>query len=284
MSKQQRFTLTGESVDDFTNWLVGEERASATIEKYTRDLQAFVLWSDGKEATKKSAAQYKRELAELKKPATVNSAIAALNAYFIFMRWDIKLKPLKIQKQTFRREEKELTRAEYERLLQATRAKGNNRLHLILQAICSTGIRVSELQYITVEAARSGQATITNKGKTRTIFLPKKLTAALLHYAKQRGISSGCIFITKTGKPIDRRDIWASMKKLCATAKVDPSKVFPHNLRALFAREFYSKHKDVVRLADTLGHSNMETTRTYTMESGAIHRRLIEKLDLVIGL
>jgi len=198
------------------------------------------------------------------------------------MEWGIKLKPLKIQRQTFRVEDEELTKAEYERLLHAAKAKGNERLYLILQTICSTGIRVSELRFISVEAARAGLATITNKGKTRTVFIPKKLTPILLAYTKGRGINSGCIFITRTGRPLDRTNIWAEMKKLCQSAGVDAKKVYPHNLRALFARLFYGTDKDIVKLADILGHSSIDTTRIYLLESGETHRRRVDALGLVM--
>jgi len=264
----------------FCEWLKGEEKAAATVEKYGRDVRAFAAWLDRGEVTRKNAALYKSRLAETLKAASANAAIAALNAFFLFRGLDIRLKPLKIQRQTFRPEGKELTKAEYERLLASAQSTRGKQMNLILQAICSTGIRVSELCRITVEAARSGQAVIINKGKTRTVFLPGQLQSSLIMYANERGITSGCIFTGRNGKPMDRRDVWAGMKKLCGAADVSREKVYPHNLRRLFAREFYDKHKDVVRLADVLGHSSVDTTRIYTMESGAEHRRLIDGLGL----
>ena len=280
MKIKKHAVVTEEYQIAFLEWLKGEERAAATVEKYGRDVRAFAAWLDREEVTRKNAALYKQRLAETLKAASVNAAIAALNAFFLFSGLDIRLKPLKIQRQTFRPEEKELTRAEYERLLAAAQAGGDERMNLILQTICSTGIRVSELCRITVEAARAGQAVIINKGKTRTVFLPGQLQTSLPWYAKERGMTSGCIFTGRTGKPIDRRDVWADMKKLCDAANVSKEKVYPHNLRRLFAREFYGKHKDVVRLADVLGHSSVDTTRIYTMESGEEHRRLIDVLGL----
>jgi integrase len=198
------------------------------------------------------------------------------------MGWEIKLKPLTIQRQTYRSAAKELTKAEYQRLIAAAKSGGNQRLNLVLQTICSTGIRVSELRFITVEAAQSGEAQITNKGKTRTIFIPKKLKPLLRNYAAGRGIESGCVFVTKTGKPLDRSNIWAEMKKLCKAAGVEPSTVFPHNLRSLFARLFYRIDRDIMKLADVLGHSSVDTTRIYLMETGDQHRKRVDKLGLVM--
>jgi site-specific recombinase XerD len=212
----------------------------------------------------------------------VNAAIAALNGFFTFRRLGIQVKPLKIQQQTYRAPEKELTRQEYERLLEAARTKGNERLNLVMQTLCSTGIRVSELRHITVEAARKASAEVTNKGKTRTVFLPGNLSSALLRYAAERGITSGCIFVSKNGKPLNRSNIWTDMKKLCEAAGVEPAKCYPHNLRKVFAREFYAAEKDIARLADILGHSRLETTRIYVMETGAEHRRRVDSLGLAV--
>ena len=276
--------ITAENLSAYREYLKSEEKAAATIEKYGRDVRAFSVWLGGAEATKQAALDYKQYLLEdkLREAAGVNAVIAALNSFFAFMEWGIKLKPLKIQRQTFRAKEKELTKAEYKRLLAAALSKGSERLYLVMQAICAIGIRVSELRFITVEAARSGIAVITNKAKTRTVFIPKKLMPLLLKYAKGRGISSGCIFITKSGRPLDRSNIWAEMKKLCVAAEVEPSKVFPHNLRSLFARMFYGAEKDIARLADILGHSSVDTTRIYLMESGETHRKRVDALGLVV--
>jgi site-specific recombinase XerD len=274
-------TITEHDISAWLAHLANEERAAATVEKYARDIRVFAAWLSGAAVTKENAVAYKQTMAETHKATSVNAAIAALNGFFAFLDWSIKLKPLKIQRQTFRPKEKELTKDEYRRLLAAAKSKGNERLNLVLQAICSTGIRVSELRFITVEAARSGEAEITNKGKTRAVFIPSKLQTALLRYAKERGIESGCIFITKSGRPLDRSNVWAEMKKLCAAANVPEGKVFPHNLRRLFARLFYGIEKDVIRLADILGHSSVDTTRIYLMESGERHRRCVEALGLV---
>ena len=285
----QAQTITESGIAAYLEYLAGEEKAIATIEKYTRDLRAFAAWlagdetSNAGEVTKEAAVEYKRQLSENRKATGVNAVVAALNGYFAFMEWPIKLKPLKIQKQTYRSEEKELTRAEYERLCAAARQKGNGRINLVMQTICSTGIRVSELRFITVAAAQSGEAEIANKGKTRTVFLPDKLCAALLRYAKKHGITEGCIFVTKNGRPLDRGNVWAEMKALCESAGVSPEKVFPHNLRRLFAVCFYGLEKDIARLADILGHSRIDTTRIYVMESGKTHRRRVEALGLVWG-
>jgi len=276
--------ITEERQTAFHNWLKAEEKASATIDKYRRDVNAFATWLSGAESTKESAADYKHYLLNERgrMAAGVNAVIAALNSFFVFMGWGIKLKPFKIQRQTFREKDKELTKEEYTRLLAAAKSEGNTRLNLVLQTICSTGIRVSELRFITVQAVVSGAVEITNKGKTRTVFIPKKLTPLLLSYANGRGISSGCVFITKSGKPLNRSNIWSEMKNLCQAAGVEESKVFPHNLRSLFARVFYGIDKDITRLADILGHSRIDTTRLYLMESGETHRRRVDALGLVM--
>jgi site-specific recombinase XerD len=272
--------ITAEQIGQYLTHLHSEERAAATIEKYACDVRAFAAWAEGEAVTKEVAVEYKQQLSETHAASSVNAAVAALNGFFAFRNYGIKLKPLKVQRKTFAAKERELARAEYERLLNA--AKSNERLNLLMQAICSTGIRVSELRFVTVEAARTGQAEITNKGKTRPVLLPQKLKAALLGYARKRGINSGSIFITKTGKPLDRKNIWADMKRLCEAANVLPAKVFPHNLRHLFARTFYGVDKDIMRLADILGHSDVNTTRIYVMESGAEHQRRVDRLGLVL--
>ncbi|MDR1320311.1 MAG: site-specific integrase [Gracilibacteraceae bacterium] len=262
-------------------YLVKEEKAAATVEKYGCAVRAFRRWLEGAAASQESAVAYKAALSETHAASSVNAALAALNSFFRFMGWAIHVKPLKTQRQTFLSEEKELTRGEYERLLKVAKAEGDERLYAALQTICATGIRASELRFMTVSAARTGQAVIRNKGKTRTAFLPSKLQTALLRYAKERGIQSGAIFITKKGKPLDRKSIWAGMKKLCAAARVAASKAFPHNLRRLFARLFYKKEKDIMHLADVLGHSDVNTTRLYVRESETKHRQRVEALCLV---
>lgn len=226
--------------------------------------------------------EYKAYLCAHFAPASVNAALSSLNGFFSFMAWyDLRVKNLKIQKQLFASADKELTKAEYERLLQVAKQKKNERLYLLMQTICSTGIRVSEVRHITVEAIHRGMAEINGKGKRRRIFLPKQLCVMLRQYAKTQKIKSGAVFITKTGTPLDRSNIWSDMKKLCHAANVSEEKVFPHNLRHLFARTYYSMRKDIVRLADLLGYSNVNTTRIYTIETGEIHRRQIQKLGLL---
>ena len=276
--------ITDTDLRTFTNWLKAEEKARSTIEKYGRDIRKFSLWMNGAVVTKEAVAQYKHYLLheQNRKPTGINGVIAALNSFFAFTARDIRLKSLKTQRQTFRPKEKVLNKDEYKRLLLAAQSMGNMRLNLVLQAICSTGIRVSELRFITINAALSGETEISNKGKTRTVFLPKELSNLLLTYARKRGIHSGSIFVTKNGKPLDRSNIWAEMKKLCGSAKVAPSKVFPHNLRALFARRFYSIDKDIAGLADLLGHSSVDTTRIYLMDSGEQHRRRVDSLRLIM--
>lgn len=239
-------------------------------------------WLGGKCVEKSVVMEYKQELIKNFAPASVNSKIYSLNNFFEFKEWfNCKVKVLKIQKQIFASTEKKLTKTEYVRLLTAAKNKKNNRLYYILQTICSTGIRVSELCFITVLAVKTGQAEINCKGKMRTVFLPKALCKMLKEYIKKHNIKGGSVFVTKSGKPIDRSNVWSDMKKLCKSANVKKSKVFPHNLRHLFARIYYSQQKDLSRLADILGHSNIETTRIYTMESGETHRQQIEKNELM---
>lgn len=275
--------ITEMELRHFARHLRQEEKSAATIEKYRREAARFVRWLDGREAVIDMALAYKAVLAQERTPAGVNGAVAALNCLFAFLGLDgFRLKAVKVQRQIFRDEAKELSRAEYRRLLDAAKERNNRRLLLVMETICATGIRVSELRFFTVEAALRGRVEVTNKGKTRTVFLPGKLQKFLLKYAKEQKITAGAIFITRGGKPLDRSNIWHDMKALCADANVEESKVFPHNLRHLFARTYYSLEKDIVRLADILGHSSVDTTRIYTMESGFTHRRQLEKMRLVI--
>lgn len=275
--------ITNTLIQKFREYLLNEEKAVATIEKYIRDVLVFMTWMAGAEVTKTSVLEYKQELTEKYAPASVNAALSSLNSFFIFNEWyDCKVKALKIQKQIFANKDKELTKAEYERLLLAAKQKKNQRLYFLMQTICSTGIRVSELRFITVEAVLSGQAYINCKGKMRVVILTKQLCKMLKGYIKENKIISGSVFVTKTGKPLDRSNIWSDMKKLCESARVDKEKVFPHNFRHLFARTYYTLQKDIVRLADILGHSNVNTTRIYTMESGEVHRRQLQKLGLLL--
>ena len=263
--------------------LRSEERSPATVEKYRREAARFAAWLDGREADRERALAYKAELSESRSPAGVNGAVAALNRLFDILELpECRLKGVRVQRKIFRDEEKELTEKEYRRLLAAAGARKNERLLLVMEAICATGIRVGELRFFTVEAVRLGRAEVTNKGRTRTVFLPGKLQKALLKYAKRRGIVSGPVFVTRSGRPLDRSNIWHEMKALCKDAGVAEGKVFPHNLRHLFARCYYALEKDIVRLADILGHSSVNTTRIYTMESGLTHRRQLERMRLVI--
>ena len=263
----------------FQEYLQREEKSALTVEKYLRDVRCFTDWLGDRPLTKEQTLAYKQKLMERYAAASVNSMLSALNCWLDYIgRSDCRVKTLKRQRRMFCAAEKELTKKEYERLLQA--AKHKPRLHLLMQTICATGIRVSEHRFITVEAAQQGVAEVKLKGKLRTVFLPRALCKQLLRYARDRQIQSGSIFITASGKPLDRSVIWAEMKKLCAVARVAREKVFPHNLRHLFARTYYSMEKDIVRLADLLGHSSVNTTRIYTMESGSVHRRQIEKMRL----
>lgn len=274
--------ITNELIENFKIDLVEEEKAQATIEKYIRDILAFVKWLSGRSVEKQTVLEYKQKLIEKYAPASVNSVLSSLNRFFAFAQWfNCKVKSIKIQKQVFAKQERELTKAEYDRLLAAALHKDNKRLYLLMQTICSTGIRVSELKYITVEAVKVQKAIINLKGKTRSVFLPDMLCKMLLRYIKEEKIKSGSVFVSKNGRPLDRCNIYHDMKKLCESANVDRSKVFPHNLRHLFARTYYSLEKDISRLADILGHSSVNTTRIYTMETGEIHRKQIQKLGLL---
>ena len=267
----------------FAAALRAEERSPATIEKYCREAAKFAAWLDGREAEQSLALAYKAELAASRTPAGVNGAVAALNRMFeVLGLRSCRLKAARVQRRIFRDEAKELTEKEYRRLLAAARTRKNDRLLLVMESICATGIRVSELRFFTVEAVRLGRAEVSNKGKNRTVFLPEKLRKALLQYARAQKIAAGPVFVTRNGKPLDRSNIWHDMKALCREAGVEESKVFPHNLRHLFARTYYALEKDIVRLADILGHSSINTTRVYTMESGTAHRRQLEKMRLVI--
>ena len=274
--------ITDKIIKKFKEYLICEEKAKATVEKYIRDLTAFAEWLCGDELSKAKVLEYKKHLIENYAPESVNSVISSLNSFFDYSgQYALKVKTLKIQKQIFARKDKELTKAEYERLLSAAQKKGNRKLYLLMQTICACGIRVSELRYITVSTIKTGRAEINLKGKMRVVIIPSELCKMLKGYAAEQKISSGSVFISKNGNPLDRSNIWKLMKTLCESANVARDKVFPHNLRHLFARTYYSLQKDIVRLADILGHSSVETTRLYTMETGEIHRRQIQKLGLL---
>ena len=270
-------------IGDFENYLRSDEKSKNTIEKYLRDLKAFAVFAESREISKSVVMEFKASLAENYEITSANSMIAAVNAFLRFVGWmDCCIKQFKVQKKAFCSEDKELTKAEYIRLVNTAKQKGNERLNLLLQTICGTGIRVSELQFITVEAVRKGEAVVSCKNKTRTVFIVRELQKKLLNYIKTKGITTGCVFITKSGKPMSRCNIWREMKALCEKAGVSPDKVFPHNLRHLFARTFYGIEKDIAKLADILGHSNINTTRIYIITTGAEHKRKMENMRLII--
>ena len=274
--------ITTKAINDYKNYLVNEEKGEITIEKYIRDINAFNAWINCGELSKSKVLEYKSKLVEEYAPATVNSVLSSLNGFFKYNEWyELQVKSLKIQRRMFCKTEKELSKDEYDRLLKAALDKKNDRLYLIMQTICSMGLRVSELRFITAESIRKGEAVVKLKGKIRTVFIPPELAKMLRVYMREKSISTGSIFVTKTGKPIDRHTIWKCMKELCEMAGVSKEKVFPHNLRHLFARTYYSLQKDIVRLADILGHSSVNTTRMYTIENGDVHRKQMEKLGLV---
>ena len=276
--------ISENSVQQFADRLEREGRSRGTAEKYLRDVRRFVLWLHGRELTRELAAAWREHLVQSGyAPVTVNSMLSAVNHFLRFAgREDCKIRFLRIQRRVFREQDRELTRADYRRLLDAAGNQGRERLHLLMETICSTGIRVSEVRYITVEAARQGRAEITLKGKIRTILLPSRLCRKLRKYARAQKTASGEIFRTRSGKSLSRGQIWREMKDLCERAGVARSRVFPHNLRHLFATLFYGACRDIVKLADILGHSSVNTTRIYLMTTGAEHARQLERLGLVI--
>lgn len=273
--------ITSVQLTEYEFHLRQEERSVNTVVKYIRDLRTFFVFLAGKPITKESLLEWKEQLTKSYAPASVNSMLAAVNSFLEWIGLPFKVKPLKIQREIFTKPEKELTREEYYRLVKAAECEHNCRLSLLLQTICATGIRVSELQFITMQAVQTGRAVVDCKNKTRTVFLPVDLCHALRRYCREQGIKTGTIFRTKTGKPLDRSNIWKEMKTLCKSAGVEPGKVFPHNLRHLFARTYYKMEKDLSRLADLLGHANITTTRIYTMESGQEHAKQLDRMHLV---
>ena len=274
--------ITKDMTDAFKAALENAEKSKNTVEKYVRDILIYAKFAKNKAFEKPTVLEFKSLLCEKYAPKSVNSIISSLNAFFDFCNLSVlKVKTRKIQRKIFSDKSNELSKAEYERLLMAARHKKNERLYYLMQTIASTGLRVSEIKYVTCEAVRQGQAVINCKGKIRQIFLPKKLCKLLTGYIKSQNIKSGSVFISKTGKPLDRSNIWKMLKNLCVAACVSKNKVFPHNFRHLFARTFYSLQKDIVRLADILGHSSVETTRIYTMESGTEHIKQLQKLGLL---
>lgn len=274
--------ITQEHIDAYCLSLLADERTAGTIAKYRRDVTAFARWLGGRPVSKENSTGWKAHLLNRGyAPRTINSMLAAVNSFFRFAGWNIKVKFLKIQRQLFRDATRELNRAEYTQLLAAARSNGLERLALIMETLCATGIRISELCYITVAAAQQGKATISLKGKIRTILLSTKLCRKLLKYAKKQKIATGEIFLTSSGKGISRRQVWHELKRLCAAAGVESSKVFPHNFRRLFAVTYYKASRDIARLADVLGHSSIETTRIYLTVSGADQVRQLDRLGLV---
>ena len=275
--------LTGYQIQGYAQHLKLEEKSEATMEKYLRDIRAFARWLDGREISKGLSAAWKAHLVERGyAPASVNAMLSALNGLLDFLELGTcRVKFLKLQRRMFRDDSRDLTRSDYNALTAAAKAQNKTRLALLMEAICATGIRVSEVRYITVEAAKAGRTEIALKGKIRTILLPGKLCRKLLKYAKKQKIASGEIFLTRNEKGISRRQIWAEMKALCDKAGVAPSKVFPHNLRHLFARTFYRVCRDVAKLADVLGHSSIETTRIYLISTGTEHAGTLARLGLV---
>ena len=279
----KKYQITEKQISAYIQQLQQEEKAQGTLEKYMRDLHAFVRWAETRPVTKQLATDWKDYLLERQyAPITINSMLAALNGFFHFLGWDaFKVRFLKIQRRVFRRTDRELIRSDFDRLLKTAQSRGQERLALLMETICSTGIRVSEVRYITVEAAKLGRAEISLKGKIRTILLPSKLCSKLLKYAKKTKSASGEIFLTKNGTSLSRRQIWTELKRLCAYAGVEPSKVFPHNMRHVFATIYYKASKDIAQLADMLGHSSIETTRIYLITSGKAHSRQLERLGIV---
>lgn len=274
--------MTDEILERYRTYLENEERAAATVCKYLHDVCKFCDWIGDRELCKTEVLAYKTALCEQYAPASVNASLASLNSFFRFIeRYDLRVRGLKLQRQIFASSDRELSKMEYERLLSAAKKKRNARLYLLMQTICSTGIRVSEVRFVTVEAIQTGRADVQCKGKRRYVFLPRQLCAMLKQYAKQQSRKSGAVFVTRNGSPLDRSNIWSEMKTLCREANVLEKKVFPHNLRHLFARTYYKMQKDIVRLADILGHSSVNTTRIYTMETGETHRRQIQLLGLL---
>ena len=275
--------MTIELLDRFAQYLREEERSDATLEKYLREVRQFFLWLSGAQVSKTAVSQWKEYLLSHQyHPSTINGKLTALDRFRSYCGWqDCRVKQLKLQRQLFRQEHRELNRYEYGRLIAAAVRQGNERLALLIETICATGIRVSEVKYITLDAVHQSKAEVFLKGKIRTILIPGKLCRKLKKYAQKNKITSGELFLTRSGRTLSRKQIWSEMKALCEKAGVEASKVFPHNLRHLFARTFYNACRDVVKLADVLGHSAIETTRIYLVSTGAEHTRMLEQLNLV---
>ena len=276
-------TITQEQLDAFRAALENEEKSAATLDKYGRDARYFAQWLGDQPLTHQAALQYKNDLLTRFAASSVNSILAALNSFFRFIgREDCRVRQVRVQYQTYCPEDRELSVQEYAALVRTARQQGRVRIALLLQTICATGIRVSELSAITVEAARKGVAVVRCKGKLRRVLLPSRLQSKLLRYARRRRIAYGPVFVTRTGQPLDRSNIWREMKSLCRDAGVESGKVFPHNLRHLFARSFYRLERDLAKLADLLGHSSINTTRIYVRTTSAEHRKYLEQMQLVL--
>ena len=273
-----------EEIEHYRRELMEAEKSAATVEKYIRDIRTFVQWlGDDRAVTKERVIQYKEYLKNHYKVTSTNSMLVALNRYFQYLGWsDCCVKGLKSQQQMFSPESRELKQQEYEKLVETARRNKKEQLALIIETLTGTGIRISELVYITAEAVIQGKAEVSCKGKWRQIYLTKELRKRLMKYCKQKQIKAGSVFCTRNGKPLDRSNIWSMMKKLSKAAGVNPEKVFPHNFRHLFARVYYKKHKDIFYLADILGHASVNTTRIYTRTAGENHIRMLEGLKLVI--
>ena len=275
--------LTEKMVFDFGVYLFENEKSELTIEKYIRDVGFFLRFTGGRETDKAMVLAYKSYLEQQYAVASANSMIASVNAFLRFLGLtEFQVRQFKVQKQIFRPAQKELSKAEYIRLCRTAEASGNERLSMILQTVCGTGIRISELKFITVKAVKSAGAVVSCKNKTRTVFIVRELQKKLLRYCRKNGIESGAVFVTRTGKPMNRTNVWREMKGLCERAGVDPGKVFPHNLRHLFAKVFYEIEKDIAKLADILGHSSINTTRIYIISTGTEHRSRMEKMGLIL--
>ncbi len=279
----QEYTITLEKITGFEQYLQEAERALGTVEKYLRDVRRFADWLDGRQVSKELTAAWKEYLIELKySPTTVNSMLASIHGFYKYSGWsNCNVRFLRIQRKMFREQRRELTKDEYVKLVNTARAQKKERLAMLIEAICATGIRVSEVQYLTVEAVQQGRAVISLKGKIRTILLPDKLVRKLKQYIRKQKITAGEIFLTRNGNSMSRKQIWAEMKSLCSQAGIEETKVFPHNLRHLFARVFYESSRDIARLADVLGHSNIETTRIYLLTTGTEYRCWLNNLRLI---
>lgn len=283
MKKNGMRFITTQEIQDYCKWLDSCERSQETIRRYQYHLIQFMEFMDNRPVTKEMVILWKSCLREIMAPVTVNGALAALNGFFGFCVWDdCKARFLKITKKIFCPESRELSKQEYHRLVSTALDQGNERLALILETICCSGIRVSELPFITVEAAHRGQADVDCKGRIRTVLLTTELCERLLDYAERKGVKEGKIFVTRTGKALDRSNIWREMKALGHDAGVSREKIFPHNLRHLFARTYYGMTKDLSKLADILGHRDINTTRIYMIESGSKHRKQLEKMRLLM--